>query len=268
MSAIPFQGIRLRTVALPSEHGGWSFCLEPILLGLLVAPSGAGAAVAGAALSLFLARHPFKVAVFDWQRGKTYTRTIASRWFAALYALLAALALAIALKAGGPSLFLPLLLALPLASIQFYFDVRNDSRALLPELAGAAAAGSVAASIVIGGGWTPVAALALWAILVARTVPTVIYVRARVRVERGTGRPAARLSNALHVSAVGVAAWLAFAGVAPRLAVVALAILTARAAIGLSPLRRPARAATIGIAEVTFGVAAMLLIAGGYLASL
>ncbi|MBZ0296495.1 MAG: YwiC-like family protein [Anaerolineae bacterium] len=27
----------LRSVALPAEHGGWGFLIEPILLGLLVA---------------------------------------------------------------------------------------------------------------------------------------------------------------------------------------------------------------------------------------
>jgi hypothetical protein len=30
---------RLRSVALPSEHGGWGLTLEPAVLGLLVAPS-------------------------------------------------------------------------------------------------------------------------------------------------------------------------------------------------------------------------------------
>ncbi|MDX2007394.1 MAG: hypothetical protein SFU83_19325 [Meiothermus sp.] len=33
--------VPLRSVALPNEHGGWGFTLEPILLGLLVAPGEA-----------------------------------------------------------------------------------------------------------------------------------------------------------------------------------------------------------------------------------
>lgn len=268
MTAIPFQGVRLRTVALPTEHGGWSFCLEPILLGLLLQPSMGGAAIGVASLALFLARHPFKLAAFDWQRGKSYPRTIASRWFALSYASIAALALAPAWKLGGIAVFLPLFIALPFVAVQFFHDVRNDSRALLPELAGAAAAGSIAASIVIAGGWAPSAALPLWAIFVARTVPTVIYVRARVRAERGTKDVPALLSNVLHLAALAAGVWLAFFGMAPWLAVAALAMLMIRAFLGLSPLRRPARAATIGIAEVMFGVAAMLLIAGGYLASI
>jgi hypothetical protein len=33
--------IRWRAVALPTEHGSWSFVGEPILLGLLLAPGWA-----------------------------------------------------------------------------------------------------------------------------------------------------------------------------------------------------------------------------------
>jgi hypothetical protein len=44
----------LRAVALPTEHGGWGFTLEPIVLGLAVAagPAGAGLAAAAAVASV------------------------------------------------------------------------------------------------------------------------------------------------------------------------------------------------------------------------
>ncbi|MCZ7661545.1 MAG: YwiC-like family protein [Thermoleophilia bacterium] len=38
---------RLRDVVVPTEHGGWGFTLEPMLLGLLVAPGWASSALAG-----------------------------------------------------------------------------------------------------------------------------------------------------------------------------------------------------------------------------
>ncbi|HDL49896.1 MAG TPA: prenyltransferase, partial [Actinobacteria bacterium] len=44
--------VRLRSVAMPTEHGGWGFTLEPIILGLLVAPSPAGWEIAAAALGV------------------------------------------------------------------------------------------------------------------------------------------------------------------------------------------------------------------------
>ena len=31
--------VRVKTVALPNEHGGWGLLLEPVALGLLVVPS-------------------------------------------------------------------------------------------------------------------------------------------------------------------------------------------------------------------------------------
>lgn len=34
--------VRLKSIALPVEHGGWLFVLEPVLLGLLVVPSAGG----------------------------------------------------------------------------------------------------------------------------------------------------------------------------------------------------------------------------------
>ena len=45
-----------RSVAIPSEHGGWGLTLEPVLLGLVVAWSGAGVALGVAAFTAFLVR--------------------------------------------------------------------------------------------------------------------------------------------------------------------------------------------------------------------
>ena len=56
-----------RSVALPSEHGGWGLTAEPALVGLIVAPSAAGACLAGAALTAFLVRTPLKVAAVELQ---------------------------------------------------------------------------------------------------------------------------------------------------------------------------------------------------------
>src|SRR6185436_6956547 len=89
MSAIAYgvpRAVPLRPLALPSEHGGWGFLLEPLVLGLLVRPSLAGSLIALAFVFGFLARHPLKLALQDLLRGKSYPRT---RWcwlFACSYA--------------------------------------------------------------------------------------------------------------------------------------------------------------------------------------
>ncbi|HQY06456.1 MAG TPA: YwiC-like family protein, partial [Lacunisphaera sp.] len=50
-------------VFLPKEHGSWSLALEPLALGLLLAPSAAGGALLAAALAGFFARRPLKTAL-------------------------------------------------------------------------------------------------------------------------------------------------------------------------------------------------------------
>jgi len=60
-STVPSRRSVWRSVVIPSEHGGWGLTLEPALLGLLVAPTLAGLASAGAALLAFVARTPIKI---------------------------------------------------------------------------------------------------------------------------------------------------------------------------------------------------------------
>ena len=105
-----------RRVVLPTEHGGWAFLAEPMLLGLLLAPSWSGALLATAALAAFLSRQPLRTVLLDRRRGKRHPRTGVAERALAVGALVAAGAIAGAvLRAEGP--FLPALgLALPLAA--------------------------------------------------------------------------------------------------------------------------------------------------------
>src|SRR5215213_4662335 len=138
-------GVRLKTVALPTEHGGWGITLEPVLLGLLVAPSVAGAGLAFATVCAFLARHPFKIVAGDRRRRRRFARTPYAERFALVYSAGALAGLASALYAAADYAFLlPLVAAAPLASAQLWYDAAGRSRGLLPELAGSAAMGSVA----------------------------------------------------------------------------------------------------------------------------
>ena len=73
----PEPRVSLRPLALPAEHGGWGFLLEPIALGLAVRPSWGGALIAIAFACGFLTRQPLRLAMQDRLRGKSYPRT---RW--------------------------------------------------------------------------------------------------------------------------------------------------------------------------------------------
>ena len=204
--------VRWRSVALPIEHGAWGFLLEPALLGLLVAASWAGVALVLAALAALLLQTPLSLALTDVRRGRSAPRTALAWRFALAYGALLLLALAAALTlVGHASVLLPALLAAPLAALQLGFDARGRAREFVPEAAGAVAMGSLAACVALAGGWSLLPALGLWALLAARAVPAIIYVRARLRLERG--EPIDRRPTATaHLAALAGAAAAAAAG--------------------------------------------------------
>jgi hypothetical protein len=85
-----------KAVALPTEHGGWGLLGEPVVLGLVLAPSASGACLGLAALAGFLSRHPLRLVFMDRRRGVRYPRTALAERFFAGYALAALLLLAAA----------------------------------------------------------------------------------------------------------------------------------------------------------------------------
>jgi len=254
----------LRALALPAEHGGWGFVLEPIVLGLIVSPSRAGFALALAATATFLARHPLRLATGDRLKGRQTTRTGRAVAVAAFYGLLAALAFGFAwTDAAGPAFWIPLLAATPLLGAQFGYDVRNRGRDLAPELLGAAAPGSLASAITIVGGGPVGTALVLWPLLALRGVASVLYVRARLRRDRGQPYDA-RSTWTSHLLALLLAAAFAATGRAPWLAVAAFAGLLARAAFGLKRTRA-LKPQVLGLRELAYGLGTAAVIGLGYL---
>lgn len=253
--------MRLRTIALPVEHGAWGFWLEPALLGLLVAWSGAGAALVVAALAALLLQTPLSLALGDVRRGRTYPRTRLAARVAALYALVLAAALAIAFASAGTALLLvPALVAVPLALAQLWFDAHGRARELVPETLGALAMNALAPCIALAAGWGLVPALGLWALLAARTVPTIVYVRARLRLERGHV-VATHWVWGTHLVAVAGVAMAVMLGDLAWFALAPFVWLTLRAAVGVSRVRVSVPAKVVGFRELAFGVVAAVVVA-------
>jgi hypothetical protein len=255
-----------RAVALPVEHGGWGLLLEPLAVGLVLAPSAAGVALVVAAVAAFLARHPLKLVLADRRRGARYPRTALAERAAAGYAVLALAAGGAALAAGPRFAWLPLLAAAPLGAGQLWYDARHQGRRLAPELMGGVALGSTAGAVTLMGGRPFAMAAALWTLMALKAVTSVLYVRARLRRERG--QPAA-VPGAVgaHVAALALAAGLVALRAAPVLAVAAFGVLALRAMHGLSPGRSPLRPRDVGVRELAYGVLTAALIAAGYLAA-
>ena len=252
-----------RPVALPAEHGGWGFLAEPVVLGLALAPSTAGACLALAALAAFLARHPLRLWLLDRRKGVRYPRTALAACFFAGYAALAALLLAAAFAWAETPFWPALALAAPIGLLALSFDARGRSRDALPELAGAVALGASATAIALAGGARPGVAWGAWALLSLRAITSVLYVRARIRLDRGLAAgPGIVLAG--HAAALAVAAGLARSAWAPWLASAAFLVLLARAAWGLSPLRQRVRPKVLGFQELGFGLLTLALLAVGY----
>jgi len=245
------------------EHGGWGLLFEPIVLGLLLAPSLAGLLLSVSAMGAFLARRPFKLAVGDWRRGRRIPRTALAERFAVLYVCIATLGLTVAIKTAGAALLLPLLFAAPFTIVQLFYDSLGRSRTLMAELAGSISIGAVATAIAIAGGWPRPAAFGLWVILAARTVPTILYLRARLRLlHRKSASP--RVVIVVHLLAILLVLGLARAGVVPFLAVAALVILLLRAVIGFSKSGTRVTAKKLGLRELGYGALTVFAVVLGH----
>ena len=255
--------IRARTIVLPAEHGAWGFLFEPIVLGLAVAPTLAGACLGVATVGAFLMRRPLKVFTkTKTPLGESRKRRIALGAVAG-YGTVALLAFVAAIVLGGWRPVLPLVAMSPFVVIFLLYDTRNQSRQLVPELLGPPGLAAVAASMAIAAGWTWPGAVTLWVLLMARTIPSVTYIRARLRLEKG--KPFAVMPVVLvHVVFTAAAAWLWREDLAPLLAVLFLVALFARAMVGLSPMRRFHRAKQVGIFEVVMGALYIAAVAVGY----
>jgi len=241
---------KLRPIALPTEHGGWGFLLEPLVLAMIVAPSWCGALLCTASICGFLTRQPLKLAMQDLLRRRIYPRT---RWcaiFAASYAASAAVAVSAAIAFGGWRIAIPFAIVAPLAIVNIVYDARNKSRAILPEITGPVAMASSAAAIAIAGGERMPVAFALMALIVLRGIPSIFYVRTLIaRAHRQIASPI--MPVVLHVLALIAALLLWRLDLAPFAAAIALTLLLARAVYGLQHDVPPAK--TIGWREVAWG---------------
>jgi hypothetical protein len=127
-SPAPRQRSLLRAVAVPSEHGGWGLTAEPVLLGLLVAPSLAGAALAAAAVLAFLARTPLKAVLVDRWRHRRLPRTVLAERVSAVELLACGTLLTAAALQAGRAWWAPLVAALPLLVVEIWFQFAEALR--------------------------------------------------------------------------------------------------------------------------------------------
>jgi hypothetical protein len=242
-------------LVLPKEHGSWSLALEPLALGILAAPSAAGGSLAVAAAAGFLMRRPLKLLL----SGKSDPRFGRALAVTTLLSLLAVSGLVAALAMGGLN-NLWLLAPAAIAGLGFvWFDSRNEGRQEAAELCGVLAFGILPAAFAKLAGWSLIASLALAAVMLVRSVSTVLLVRTFLRRKKGY---AASPATALIASVLGfcLIACLVFSHLAPWPAMV-FAFLLAAGAFWVLGGNRRFTARQIGIAEMCFGLLMILTLA-------
>ncbi len=194
---------------------------------------------------------------------RIWERAMAASGLVLLYSGILVVGLTGTLLSGGSDPLLPIVFILPFVMFQIYYDVARRSRQLIPELTGAVSISASVAVIALASGLLWINAVALWMIFVARLIPSILYVRQRLLLEKG--KEFSRVTPSLaHIAALLLVAVLAYNGLIPYLTIFAMLALLYRAASGLSPNRRKLRAMQIGVWEVIYGALTVLSVVVGH----
>jgi hypothetical protein len=155
----------------------------------------------------------------------------------------------------------------PIVGFLIYQDVGRHSRELIPELGAALALASSIAVVALADGFTATLSAALWAAMVARLVPSVLYVRERIKLEKG--KPFDQFwSHFAHIAALVLVGTLYYFSLGSSLTVLMSAFLAGRAVYGLSGSAPKMTAKVLGVREVIYGVLYALTLVVGYYAGI
>ena len=146
-----------------------------------------------------------------------------------------------------------LALFLSLSFIQFIYSIQKKEKEFVAEIFGAAAIGLTSSMILVCAGWPLKEALIIWGVLSVRTGTSIFFVRYKLKKNNEW------FNSALSVGIVQFIGLLALAALVYQAhsywgILIGYFVLAARALYGISPLAKTARAKTIGIREIFYGL--------------
>ncbi len=251
--------MKLTKIALPQEHGSWSFLYEPLLLALLVAYSTEGLYVAISSFFIFLAHQPIRI-FFDGKSSKENKNK--ALFFMIVYLGAAAFFLWQTLLVVPPQKMVPFFVALSLMGGFLLIELQTQKENFVARLVPPLAIDLIAISIVDIGGWEIIYCVAFYLVLLARSVTTSFYVHEKLKKMRKTPYNPGYV-YVLHVVTMIILMFTAWARLTPYLTLLAVVVLFVRAALGLKATEKT-NAKKVGIWEVIHGLVFIAINALGY----
>ena len=265
-AATPQAKVKLRSVLMPGEHGAWAALVESLLMGMLAGLCWQAAYVGGTAVVMGLCVQPFKIVAKGASNRYQKPRVAAAGKALAIFAPVAIFLIMFGTFSPliEPSFMLPLMVAIPLVVVQWYYDAQGKARALPGVLSGMVALAMVGPAMLLGVYTEYRLACAIFLILAARQISSVMYTRYLIRNQKGLPASVWGVIAGHKVAAVlvvlvyvvypsaGAMIWLIIGGF------IGLCI---RAAVMLR-LRQEGRvfkAKTIGLSELGIGLAYVVL---------
>jgi hypothetical protein len=175
---------QIMRVAMPAEHGGWSFLVEPIALGILVAPRLISLVIAGFYLSAFFLYQPLRPLWADISKAR-----VTPRGHTALYAVMffggVALVCLVVMLMTEWRVIIPLMIFAVLGATQFIWSARAGQRTLLREFIAAAAVATSVMAMAVAANTSYVFVGLLWLIMLSRAASTLFHIRQFLYFQRG-----------------------------------------------------------------------------------
>ena len=230
---------------IPQSHGAWGFVLEPLTLALWIAWSFDGLMLFLGAIFAFLAHQPIRLLIINGFQKMIFLFSLifigVSSYFLSYFFLNTSFLV-----------YWPLLLALSLMLIFLVIDLSGESKSLLVEIIVPLSLSLMAVSIFLVKEQSPFYAFAFFGVLLSRSVTTVFYVRAQIRILKKKQYSNNTVVISHTISLVYVLIMIHFNYI-PTGIVIAVIILFLRYLILLYPMKNRLSIKQIGILEFIFG---------------